>query len=65
MTSKFFAKFLKIYFAYGRMLIPASIIYPVGNLIGSFISCGGVRLSLQWINVSSRSNTIHFLSVLN
>lgn len=46
------------------MLIPASIIYPVGNLIGSLISYGGLRESLQWIRVSSRSNTIVLRSEL-
>lgn len=30
--------------------------------MGSFTSWGGVRLSLQWISVSSRSNTMHLRS---
>lgn len=38
------------------MFIPASITSPVGKVIGSLTSKGGVRVSLQWMRVSSRSN---------
>lgn len=41
-----------------------SIISPDGNFIGKITSQGIYVDSLQWINVSSRSNTIVFLLVV-
>jgi hypothetical protein len=37
-----------------------SIISPVGNLIGRTTSEGMLEFSLQWMSVSSRSNTSVF-----
>ena len=59
--SKFLLKFFKISKAYGRILIPASITSPVGKVMGNLTSYGGVRVSLQWIKVSSRSKITLFL----
>jgi len=41
--------------------MPASITSPFGKVIGNFTSCGRVKESLQWINVSSRSKISVFL----
>jgi len=43
-------------------MVVTSIISPVGNLIGSTTSEGIFEFSLQWIRVSSKSNTKVFLS---
>ena len=45
------------------VLFFTSIISPVGNLIGKITSPYIWIDSLQWINVSSKSNTIVFLLV--
>lgn len=38
-------------------MIDACIFSPLGNVIGKIISPGIATLSLQWIKVSSKSNT--------
>jgi hypothetical protein len=44
--------------------MPASITSPVGKVIGSLTSKGGVSVSLQWIRVSSKSKITDFRSIL-